>query len=251
MMPIDCETLRAVDDFLLDVKERCYELMNLRPGDRILDTGCGLGLDLQRLQHQGVPRIDAVGVDLRYDLFKSAWRAAEKQGAKFAAADCESLPFADNTFDTVWANRLLQHVRDPIAALVEIKRVAKSDGRAVLADSDHTSAAILCNGKAYGQRLMDFRAGTIRNGAAGRMLIAWCEQAALRPTRAEVIGINIENLGLARRMGLFFGDWDEKFRQAGSGSAAELDDFLKHITKCDRSNAFQFVSKFHVVCASK
>jgi SAM-dependent methyltransferase len=250
-MPIDCATLRAVDDFLLEVKKRCYGLMELRPGDRILDAGCGLGLDLQRLQHHGVPRIDAVGIDLRYDLFKPAWRAAEKQGAKFAAADCESLPFADNIFDAVWADRLLQHVRDPIAALVEIKRVAKPDGRAVLADSDHTSAAILCNGKAYGQRLMDFRAGTIRNGAAGRMLITWCEQAALRPTLAEVIDINTGNLSLARRMGLFFGGWDEKFRQVGNGNVADLDHFLKHMVECDRSHTFQFVSKFHVVCASK
>jgi SAM-dependent methyltransferase len=249
MMPNDCETLRAVDDFLLEVKERCYGLMELRPGDRILDAGCGLGLDLQRLQRHGVPRIDAVGIDLCYNLFKPAWRAAESQGVKFAAAACEMLPFADNTFDAVWADRLLQHVLDPIEALVEIKRVAKPNGRAVLADSDHTSAAILCNGKAYGQRLMDFRAGTIRNGAAGRMLIAWCEQAALRPTRAEVIDINIGNLSLARRMGLFFGGWDEKYRQAGS--VAELDDFLKHMAECDRSHTFQFLSKFYVVCASK
>jgi ubiquinone/menaquinone biosynthesis C-methylase UbiE len=251
MMLDDREMLRAADEFLLEVKKRCYRLMELAPGNRLLDAGCGLGLDLQRLRHDLGRRIETVGVDLRYDLYRPDWQAARRRGVTFAAADCERLPFADDTFDAVWADRLLQHVCDPMTALLEIKRVAKPDGRIVLADSDHTSAQIWCNGKVVGQRLMDFRASTIRSGAAGRLLNRWCQAAALRPTGADVIEIDIGSFDLARRLGLFFGGWDQKFRQAGNNNAAELDDFLEQIAQCGRSNAFHFVSKFHVVCVRK
>jgi ubiquinone/menaquinone biosynthesis C-methylase UbiE len=247
----DRDMLRAIDDFMIDVKRRCYEWMELKSGDRVLDVGCGLGLDVRRIKRSEGLSIDAVGVDLRYIPWQSSWGAAMKQGAAFTAADAALLPFNKNTFDVVWADRLLQHVDDPMRALLEFKRIAKPGGRIVLADSDHTSARVLCNDKVVGQRLMDFRASTIKNGFAGKMLNAWCEEAELRLICADAIELDIGSLELAKQLGLFFGGWDNKFRQGGNQNAGELDAFLTKISKCDQSGLFRFASKFHAVSARK
>ena len=192
-----CEMLRSIDDFLIDVKRRCYGWMELKSRDRVLDVGCGPGLDVQRIQHLDGLSIDAVGVDLHHGLWKGSWEVAVRQGSAFVAADAALLPFNENTFDVVWADRLLQHVDHPIGTLLEFKRVSKLNGRIVLADSDHTSARIFCDDKVHGQRLMDFRASTIKNGSAGRMLKAWCEEAGLRVIYNEIIDLDIGSLQFA------------------------------------------------------
>jgi ubiquinone/menaquinone biosynthesis C-methylase UbiE len=245
------ERLRAIDDLLIDVKRRCYELMKMKSGARVLDAGCGLGLDVQRLQRLEGMSIDVVGIDLNYMLWQRSWEAVKREGASFAAAAAERLPFYDGTFDVVWADRLLQHVDDPRRVVLEFKRVSKRGGRIVLADSDHTSARILCNGQVLGQWFMDFRASTIKNGCAGRMLGAWCEETGLKLSCTQIIDLNIRSLELAKRVGLFFGGWDDKLRRGGYPQARELAKFLTRISKCDQSGAFTFNSKFHVVAALK
>jgi ubiquinone/menaquinone biosynthesis C-methylase UbiE len=222
------EMLRSIDDFMIDVKRRCYGWMELNSGDRVLDVGCGLGLDVQRIQQFDGLSIDAVGVDLRYGIWDRSWEAASKKGARFVAADAALLPFSENTFDVVWSDRLLQHVDNPIRALLEFKRVSKPVARVVLADSDHTSARILCHDKVVGQRFMDFRASTIKNGSAGGMLSAWCKEVGLTVVFQKMIDIDIRSLELAKQLGLFFGRWDDKFRSGGEWQARELANFMRN-----------------------
>jgi ubiquinone/menaquinone biosynthesis C-methylase UbiE len=243
--------LRSIDGFLIDVKRRSYRWMELKPGDRVLDAGCGLGLDVERIRHLDGLSIDALGIDLRYGFFKRSWEVAARQGTAFVAADAALLPFKENTFDVVWADRLLQHVDRPAMVLLELKRVSKADCRIVLADSDHTSARVLCNGKVCGQRLMHFRASTIKNKAAGRMLKTWCEEAGLRVIDDETIDIDISSLQLAKQLGLFFGGWDAEFRRGSRRGAGELGHFLTTISRCDQLGAFRFSSEFHIVSARK
>jgi ubiquinone/menaquinone biosynthesis C-methylase UbiE len=245
------EMLRFIDSFLIDIKRRCYGWMNLKSGDRVLDVGCGLGLDVQRIRQLNGLSIDAVGVDLRCDNWKLTWEVAAGQGALFVGADAARLPFNEHTFDVVWADRLLQHVDHPMKALSEFKRVIKTDGRIVLADSDHTSARVLGNDEVFGQGLMDFRASTIRNASAGRMLHTWCERAGLRAVCEETIALSIGSFDLARKLGFFFGEWHHTFGIRGEREAGEVANFLTEIERHDQLGAFRFDSNFHIALVQK
>ena len=102
-----------------------YLLPHLRPGDRLLDVGCGPGTITVDLASRVAPG-DAIGIDAADDVVAEAVHAAESAGCPnvtFARGDAYSVAAAAGTFDVVHAHQVLQHLGDPIAALTEMRRV--------------------------------------------------------------------------------------------------------------------------------
>jgi len=109
----------------------------LRPGQRLLDLGCGEGRHV--IAAHALDGVDAVGVDLSLqDLGTASRRLAEFSAqtgeappALFAllAGDALRLPFPDASFDAVICSEVLEHIPDYRGALDEIARVLKPGGR--------------------------------------------------------------------------------------------------------------------------
>jgi ubiquinone/menaquinone biosynthesis C-methylase UbiE len=99
-------------------------------GRTVLDVGCGLGGKSMAYAEAGAR---VVGVDIEAaNVQHSASFARSCAGVRFIAGDAERLPFADRSFDLIVANDSLEHFRDPAAALDELERVLKPDGRLFL-----------------------------------------------------------------------------------------------------------------------
>lgn len=98
-------------------------------GLRVLDVGCGQGLDLARYAEAGA---DATGVDLTPRHTELARAHAEALGlaVEVVQGDAESLPFEDERFDRASSNGVLHHTPDMPAALREIRRVLRPGGEA-------------------------------------------------------------------------------------------------------------------------
>ncbi|HUP33391.1 MAG TPA: methyltransferase domain-containing protein [Gaiellaceae bacterium] len=98
-------------------------------GLRVLDVGCGQGIDVYRYALAGA---DATGVDLTPRHVKLARLHLEEMGleAEIVQGDAEQLPFADASFDRVSSNGVLHHTPDMPAALREIRRVLVPGGEA-------------------------------------------------------------------------------------------------------------------------
>ncbi|MCY4115032.1 MAG: class I SAM-dependent methyltransferase [Chloroflexi bacterium] len=113
----------------------------LRPGDLVLDAGCGYGACFDELRRRGA-RI--VGIDRSAAMVEKASQS-EGDGAPLGlgVADLQSLPIADGAVDRVLANYVLFHVPDLELALQEIRRVLKPGGRAVLTTNASDSQAVL------------------------------------------------------------------------------------------------------------
>ena len=99
-------------------------------GRRVLEVGCGAGVDLARFAKGGA---EVTGVDL-------AWSAIDLARANFAQqglagtleiANGEQLPFPDDTFDLVYAHGVVQYTADPQRLVDECRRVLKPGGEAI------------------------------------------------------------------------------------------------------------------------
>ena len=100
-------------------------------GKRVLDVGCGNGYVLSRYAQAGAL---TTGVDLTraaVELCRRRFEYAHLPG-DFRQANAEALPFADDTFDCVTSMGVLHHTPDTVAAVSEVFRVLKPEGRLIV-----------------------------------------------------------------------------------------------------------------------
>ena len=97
------------------------------PGERVLDLGCGVGHLLQWLAAHAPATYD--GLDLSLNSLRTAQRAGLRT---LVVGDATRLPLGDASYDAVVCNGAAHHLPDLPAALAEIHRVLRPDGRLVL-----------------------------------------------------------------------------------------------------------------------
>jgi ubiquinone/menaquinone biosynthesis C-methylase UbiE len=96
-------------------------------GARVLDAGCGHGVELAAMRAAG---LQPVGVDLSARMLAVARSTAP--GAALLQADIARLPFAAASMDAVWSMHALLHVADLGGALREVSRVLRPGAPAAL-----------------------------------------------------------------------------------------------------------------------
>lgn len=124
------------------MRNAAFFLPHLAPGRRVLDAGCGPGsitIGIGEVVDGGGRTGEVIGVDVSADAIATAQTAARDAScanAHFHVADVYALPFADGAFDAAFCHALLQHLRDPLAALREMRRVLMPGGVIGVADAD-------------------------------------------------------------------------------------------------------------------
>lgn len=97
---------------------------------RILDLGCGTGWFTRKLS-QAWPSSEVVGVDLSPGMIRQA-RETGGPSIEWVVADAESLPMADQGYDLIFSNLMIQWCEDPAPVLAECKRLLRPGGRLML-----------------------------------------------------------------------------------------------------------------------
>lgn len=108
------------------------ERLDVRPGHRLLDAGCGEGRHCFGAMVRGA---NVIGLDLDFDAIRDPAGILRKRGEEqdrlgaMLQGDAFHLPFADQSFDRIICSEVMEHVHDYRGAVRELARVAKPGAR--------------------------------------------------------------------------------------------------------------------------
>ncbi|MFJ9888953.1 methyltransferase domain-containing protein [Streptomyces sp. NPDC091287] len=103
-------------------------LLGLRPGDAVLDAGCGTGRALPALRAAVGPEGTVLGADLTPAMLEAAARAGRGDSGTLVRADVARLPLRDGVLDAVFGAGLISHLAHPEADAAELARVVRPGG---------------------------------------------------------------------------------------------------------------------------
>ncbi|MGW7081624.1 SAM-dependent methyltransferase [Streptomyces sp. NPDC054866] len=117
--------------------EQVISRLDPRPGQYVLDAGCGIGSPALKLARDHPVTIKGISISPRQVALANE-RAGNATGlagsASFEVVDAMNLPWRDGTFDGVLSLESMMHMPDKLQALKEIRRVLRPGGRLALAD---------------------------------------------------------------------------------------------------------------------
>ena len=207
--------------YVADLGAPVLELLAPKPGERILDLGCGDGALTEKLIQAGA---SVVGADASEEMV----RAARARGIDARAVSAYELPF-EREFDAVFSNAALHWMPDADRAISRVARALKPGGRFVAEMGGHGCCAAI---------IVAISAVLARRGIDARMLNPW-----YFPTvddyrgRLERAGFEVDYIALIPRptplpagiegfletfAGNFFRDLDAEERARAKAEVAEL-----------------------------
>ena len=137
-------------------REQIFQLLDIKPGMRALDIGCGPGLTslslAQAVGNQG--HVDAI--DIAPPMLQlAARRCADAQHVVFHQADVLQLPFEQAAFEVALATQVYEYVADIDGALRELWRVMLPGAQVLLVDTDWESCVWASRDDARMRRIME------------------------------------------------------------------------------------------------
>lgn len=106
--------------------------LGLRPGDHVLDAGCGTGRALPLLRAAVGPSGVVLGADLTPAMLAAAVRAGRDREGALLLTDVAALPLRSGSLDAVFAAGLITHLPRPAENLRELARAVRPSGRLAL-----------------------------------------------------------------------------------------------------------------------
>jgi SAM-dependent methyltransferase len=220
--------------------------LGLAPGDRVLDLGCGPGVDLRALA--GAVRPDGLAVGLDRSPAMAAASAATGAGA-VVIGDGQALPFGSASFAGAWARAVLIHTPAPEVAVAELARVVRPGGRIVLSEPDHGTHIVATDEVDVFERVRAHRRTSFRHPLVGRDLPALAARAGLVVDARWLTPIEHRSFAHARAAGGPFDVAVAAAIEAGAITSAEGDRYLASLEARDAIGAFLFAAMAVTVVA--
>ncbi|HEY6508887.1 MAG TPA: methyltransferase domain-containing protein [Vicinamibacterales bacterium] len=184
------------------------ETLRPRPGNRILDVGCGEGLAEVAIGRLQISQVRLYGVELVPSKAAEAKRATESHNhrVRFSAGDAERLPFVEGSFDSTFCVAVLQHVRQVGHAVDELARVTATGGRVVIVEPDNAAryaySSLSAGTRAFAAAGRFFAAlaharGEVTDPSVGPKAAALLGQAGVEPLAVRLFPVSHVQLGAA------------------------------------------------------
>jgi SAM-dependent methyltransferase len=251
---VDSQYLNRMAELLHQNKQQSYAWMDIRPGHRVLDVGCGPGTDTLPLAHLVGSMGQVVGVDADVAMITEAHHRATQAGVDswvtHQQGDATALPFATASFDACRSERVFQHLLQPERALAEMVRVTKAGGWVVVLDTDWGSLSVDCVEVDIERRLARVKAEHCEhNGYAGRTLYRLFGAQGLGDVRVAVLATYLTDY-LAMRFGSGADVTEREALRTGVITQAELDRWHASLERAAAAGQF-FASIVSILVAGR
>ena len=166
-----------------DIKEmqRQYRAwFDPRPGEAILDVGCGTGVNALAISKLVGPAGKVVWIDNSDAMLAVARAKASADNVSYRLMPVEEMDFPDASFDGVVCTQVLGYVADPAAAIRALLRVAKPTGRVFIAETDWDTLAYSIPDKELQRKVTLSFTDHHGDGWVGRRLYPLCREAGAR-----------------------------------------------------------------------
>ncbi len=180
--------------------------MHINNGYRLLDLGCGPGIDTIPLAQFVGPTGQIIGIDIDKEMINIAnEKAKEAKVADWVIHkhfEAEYVPYNSNYFDSCHCERLLQHLREPERAISEMIRVTKPNGWIVVSDTDHSTLTIDSPDIDIEWKMRRFHTELFKSGYIGRQLYRLFRQQNLEDIVVEIFPLFSTEYMLTRYIAL-------------------------------------------------
>ena len=209
--------------------------LDLQPGQRALDLGCGLGDDVFAMAERVGANGQVIGIDISEAMIGDA-RRRTPMGApvEFHVGDAQKLEFSTGYFDAVRAERVLMHVPEAAAALSEMVRVTRASGRLCVFDFDWDSFAIDSAAKEVTRAVVLSFSDRFKNGWIGRQLPRMFRQCGIRNLRTETASIFLD----FDFLGLLLGGYFRRAVAEGHLEPASLGEWWSGLARANQEGNF-------------
>ncbi len=143
--PANRARLEAPERLALLPVEKVLALVEVRPGERVLDIGCGPGVFTVPLARAVAESGQVFGADLQPEMVEACERRVESLGLSNVAvgrSEENAIPLPPRSVDLVFACHLLHELEDPPAFLAEVRRVLRPAGRLVVIEWEKVETGI-------------------------------------------------------------------------------------------------------------
>jgi ubiquinone/menaquinone biosynthesis C-methylase UbiE len=172
-----------------------------KPGETILDVGCGTGVNSVAIAKLVAPGGKVIGIDNSEHMLKLAREKTTAPNVEYRRMSVDQMDFAENSFDGVVCTQVLGYLADhPVEVIRKLLKVVKPTGRVFMAETDWDSLAFSIADKELQRKVTADFSDHQGDGWVGRRLYSWCHEAA--PREIELHPYVIHNAELsARRYG--------------------------------------------------
>jgi SAM-dependent methyltransferase len=194
-----CLDLIAGIPFFNEVKQDSIHIIaDARPG-RVLDAGCGAGVDLPRLASALPTMSEIVGIDASGSLLaKAAGRTtAFADRCRLVKGNILHMPFRDGAFGACRIDRVLQHIHEPTRAIEELARALEPDGILVAFDNDWDTFGISLDDEELAERIRRSWRDSFASGRIGHNLPHIFRANGLSDVHAEPRTLVLDDLAVA------------------------------------------------------
>jgi ubiquinone/menaquinone biosynthesis C-methylase UbiE len=160
-----------------------YLLPHLTEGMRLLDVGCGPGTITMDLAQRVGPAGKVTALERTDAALGLARDEATRRGTAnvyFVVGDAQRLDLPDDEFDVVHAHQVLQHLDDPVQALLEMRRVCRPGGLVAVRESDYAGFTWYPQLPELDRWMAIYQQVARANAAepdAGRRVLSWARSA--------------------------------------------------------------------------